>query len=74
MINREKFAGLSTEEKRILGELIFYPEWEVEDNPNEALIRALTRCWDGSRVFIDNQGNTKEGGDPNTFIDIVKKL
>ncbi|KKN25641.1 hypothetical protein LCGC14_0882690 [marine sediment metagenome] len=64
MINRQKFAQLSFEDKCFLGELAFYSEWQDEDNPDEALIKELeNHTWADPSV---------SGAD--RFIQIVKSL
>lgn len=67
MINREKFAELSIEEKHILGNTVFYPEWEGDNDPDESLIHELTKVWSGV-------GFKEHKGGVDRFIEIVKKL
>ena len=67
MIDREKFSKLTLGEKRILGNLLYHPDWEDENDPDENLIKALENAWSG------DPRDEHEGG-ADRFIEIVKKL
>jgi len=70
MIDRKKFDDLSDDEKLILGESIGLPDYP----DNDALFDSLNEFWSIYCDVYNEKGERCEKGNPNTFIDIVKKL